>query len=391
MFSVFPRAVLGASLTLALCAPAFAQVATNPVQKSGPYQVELRVPPVGLYAGEETDLEFRISDTSKTDPVLGAPGVIRAQVKSTVTMPAMAGMPPALPKIHREGVPGDYGLVTTFPHGGTYRIALAVTPPGDTAKPFSVAFDVEVKDADSTRKAAPAPYTLTLVSNPDKPVAGQPTTLTLAVKERATGQTVNAWDLVHEQKMHLILVRDDLGAFFHEHPTLNADGTFTYTFTFPTGGKWQVFADAAPTGAGSQVTSASVTVDGAAPTRATLVPQSRPTVTEDGVTLAMQTTALPAQKTFPLTFSLKDTAGKPVTDLQPWLGAMGHLILINQDARTFVHSHPDESDPQNGKNGSLTYLARFPRPGIYRGWVQFQRAGQVQTFPFTVRATEVVK
>ena len=70
-------------------------------------------------------------------------------------------------------------------------------------------------------------------------------------------------------------------------------------------------------------------------------------------------------------------------DLQPYLGAMAHLMLLHQDGITFVHSHPDESDPANGQRGTLTFLARFPKPGIYRGWLQFQRADQVQTAAFT--------
>jgi hypothetical protein len=75
-----------------------------------------------------------------------------------------------------------------------------------------------------------------------------------------------------------------------------------------------------------------------------------------------------------------------VNDVQPYLGALGHLILVHEDGETFVHSHPDELDPKAGKDGHLAFLARFPKPGRYRGWVQIQRAGVVETGPFTVAA-----
>src|SRR4051794_674787 len=56
----------------------------NPVRTSGKYAVELRLPAEGIYAGEETDVEFRVSDTAKPDPIRGATGVIRAKVTATV-------------------------------------------------------------------------------------------------------------------------------------------------------------------------------------------------------------------------------------------------------------------------------------------------------------------
>ena len=391
MFSIAPfRAIAAfAALFIAVAPAAFAQEKTaNPIQKAGDYAVELRLPKDGLYAGEEIDLEFRVTNTAKSDPVLGAPGVIRAAVNGVITMPAMASMASAKPKIHREGVPGDYGLVTTFPHGGEYRLALSVTPPGETT-PFTVAFllNVNDEDTDGKRKRAPAPYLLEVTTDPARPVAGQPTKLSLVVRERAGGAIVKDFDIVHEQRMHLIIARNDLGAFFHEHPDLQTDGTFTHEFTFPTGGMWRVFGDAAPSGAGSQVTSATVIVDGDKVKSVPLAPTALAS-TGEGMTLTRTTAILPAKKMFSLNFTLNDAQGNPITDLQPWLGAMAHLIMIEKDAQTFVHSHPDETIPTNGKNGKLTFLARFPRPGVYKGWVQFQRDGQIKTLPFVVKTTE---
>ncbi|MBK6425711.1 MAG: hypothetical protein IPF82_05770 [Blastocatellia bacterium] len=110
----------------------------GPSVRSGKYLITLRIPAGGLFADEETDLEFRIVDASEEDPVLGFPGVIRASIDSVITMPAMMGMPKQSEVAHAEGVPGDYGIHPVFPHGGKYLLTLKVSPPAGEA--FSVEF-----------------------------------------------------------------------------------------------------------------------------------------------------------------------------------------------------------------------------------------------------------
>jgi hypothetical protein len=363
--------------------------APYPTQKVGNYAVELRVPEEGLFAEEETDVEFRVTDTSKDDPVQGAPPVVKAKVAARVTMPAMPAMPTQEPKTHSEGVPGDYGVVLYFPHGGEYQIDLTITPPDDKA--FTAAFKVPVKDASEgkNRKPKPKPYTLEVRSNPTTPRAGEPAELSLVIRSRETKQPVTEFETVHEQKLHFIIVTKDLSLFAHEHPTLGADGTFTLRYTFPVGGDYRLFADVAPRGAGSQVLMEPFKVAGAPPAETGTLQPVTLMKPAGGVKIAMLTDSgkLPVGRMMPLTFAVRDAkSNEPITDLQPWLGAMAHLILIHEDATTFVHSHPDESDPTNGHNGTLTFLARFPKPGLYKGWIQFQRKGEVQTVPFVVAA-----
>jgi len=387
---------------LVVTAPVFAQT-KNPVQKAGNYSIELRIPTEGIYAGEEIDLEFRLSDTSREDPVIGAPGIPRARVKAQVTMPAMPSMPKANPRVHAEGVPGDYGLVTTFPHGGDYQIDLTIVPPNEGEKEYNVSFNVSVKDEDPARAkrkdAAPKPYSLNLQLEPSRPVAGETVTLTISLKDNATGQIVTDYDIAHEELMHLVIVRDDLGEFFHEHPVFEDKslkdqtenkGKFTLKFAFPNGGEWHLFADTAPKNAGSQVIMAKVDVDGARGLRANLMPSvGGPLVRVGGYTLTLkQPLRLTAKEMIPITFSLVDNRGLPVNDLDLYLGSLAHLIFVERDAQTFVHSHPDESDPRNGRNGTLTFLARFPKAGTYKGWMQFKRVGILTTMPFIVRVAK---
>jgi hypothetical protein len=365
-----------------------AQAAGNPIKKSGKYSVELRVPAEGLFAQQESDLEFRVTDAGQDDPVLGAPPIVNAKVAATVTMPAMPSMPSQAPKTHSEGVAGDYGVVLYFPHGGEFLLSLRIAPPAD--QPFTVSFKLPVNDpSGKARNLRPAPYYLEVVSDPKLPTSGKETDLTIAVHRRDDNSIVKEFDIAHEMKMHFIVVASDLSFFAHTHPDLDADGKFHLRYTFPAGGTYHLFADTAPRGAGSQVLMQPLTVAGAPPTAAAPLNPNEPAVDNaQGVKVSLLTdkSKLPSGRMINLSFALTDPTGAKVMDTQPWLGAAGHLILIHEDGSTFVHSHPDESDATNGKNGTITFLARFPKAGIYRGWMQFQRAGVVHTATFVLHA-----
>lgn len=353
-------------------------------QKARHYTVDLRMPPAGLYAREETDIEFHVGDASQDDPIQGPAPVVKAKVNACVTMPTMASMPAQNPKIHSEGVPGDYGVVVFFAHGGDYKLDLTITPLND--KPFTVSFKIPVNDASAARKPQPQPFTLEVTPQPGVVSAGNPTNLTIVIRSRETRMPVTEFDTTHERKMHFVIVSQDLRSFAHEHPYLHPDGTFTLRYTFPAGGVYHLFADVAPHEAGDQILMQALSVTGPGSTSPLPVNKAGLEDRVGGVKVTLKSAEnLTANRTLPLLFTLKDEqTGAPITDLEPYLGAMAHLIMIHQDAVTYVHSHPDETDPANGKHGALTFLARFPRPGTYRVWLQFQRAGQVQTATLTV-------
>ncbi len=82
--------------------------------------------------------------------------------------------------------------------------------------------------------------------------------------------------------------------------------------------------------------------------------------------------------------------GKPVTTLLPYLGAMGHLVIISEDRSQFVHSHPHEGGEHSSGNmggPKVDFEAHFTVPGTYKGWAQFNvgtaTKEQVITVPFT--------
>jgi hypothetical protein len=341
------------------------------------YQVTLRLPPGGLYAREETQIEMRVEDTTRPDPLGGFAPVIRAAPEATIDMPEMPKMPKFVETAHAESAPGEYGIHPTFAHGGEFRLHLAVHPPNGEV--FEKVFPLVVQDADSKRKPVPPRFRLELTTGPKRPAAGEPVDLRLVVfdtqcpaeRPSCPTQAVTTFEIVHEMPMHLILVRKDLSHFAHEHPRWE-DGAFHLRHKFPAGGEYRLFADLAPRGAGGQVLMTKLKVAG---------PETRSAATESDAGVEMKTPdTLAARKSAPVEFRLHDTRG-----LEPYLGAAGHLMLIHEDAESFVHSHPaDDAAP----DGNLRFLARLPKPGLYRGWLQFQRSGKVVTYPFQVRARE---
>jgi hypothetical protein len=391
--------MLRCCLAAALAAPLLFPQDNLLTRKAGKYEVTLRPPADGLFAGEEMQIEFRIVDTSQVDPVLGPVPIVRARVASRVDMPAMPGMPKAEEVAHPEGVPGEYGIHPTFPHGGEYRLKLDVAPPaGD---PFSLEFPLNVADAPPPGKRKPGikPFRAELLL-PKSARAGEPVDLQFRIWREAVparegvparpAEIVKEFELVHERLVHLIVVRSDLGTFAHEHPeTVPSDGVFRVRYTFPTAGDYNLFLDVAPKAAGSQILLVRMKVSGKSSERFDLSKAPRTSSGRSGdLALSIETPpgGLPSGKTISLTAVLRDAKGNPVTNLEPYLGAVGHLILIHQDGATFVHSHPDERDPENGNNGSVVFLSRLPKPGLYRGWAQFQRSGQVETVDFVLEA-----
>jgi hypothetical protein len=380
-------------LFLAVCPVSFPKD-EPPTRRAGKYEVTLRLPPDGLFAEEEMEIEFRVVDTSQVDPVLGPAPIVRARIDSVIDMPSMPGMPKVEEIAHPEGVPGEYGVHPTFAHGGEFRMRLAVNPPA--GEPFAVEFPLQVQDASQARRRKPKarPYSVDLNSKPGRPRAGEPAALELRLRHRdRPREIVNNFEVVHEKLLHLLIVRDDLGFFGHEHPDIGPDGVFRINYTFPSAGNYHLFVDVAPRGAGSHVLLARLRVGGKSASRYDLAraAAARAVVKRvEGTQVELAAGgSLPIRKTTSLTFHLKDAAtGRSVTDIQPYLGAMGHLILIHQDGVTFVHSHPDERIDGVGRDGQVPFLVRFPKPGLYRGWSQFQRNGAVLTTDFILEASE---
>lgn len=356
--------------------------------KHGNYEVELLVPEEGIFAGEEIDVEFKVTDTTKPDPVEGNLGIANVEATGFVTMPSMPGMPEQKPEIHREGIPGYYGIVLYFPHGGGYQIDLELKLP--SGEKFPARFTVDVKDERPEGMAeGKKPFTLSAVDFPQHADASKPINLKLQVMNAKSGDVQKEFQIVHDKKFHLLIASEDLNWFVHEHPEMNADGTWSMPIKFPAAGKYWVYGDVAPAGKSSQllITQVNVMHGPKANWDKSLVPSMGP-VTVSGVTANLSAVdgSFPIGKNTLVEVQLTDSGGKPVLDTEPWLGAAGHMMIIHQDGQTVVHSHPkeDAETVAMSKEGKFRFMARFPKAGLYKAYAQFSHQGEIKTFGFVL-------
>lgn len=223
--------------------------------------------------------------------------------------------------------------------------------------------------------------TVTPLAGPIRP--GEPTTLRFAITD-PKGTPVRKLEVVHEKILHLLITSSDLSWFAHEHPERNAQGDLELRMTFPAPGRYTLFHDFTPPRVGMQVVPVELTVEGTPPPLVPLVVDDREAKSVDGVTARLASDApLVAGRNLGLVVSLARD-GAPVTDLEPFLGAMGHLIIVSADREHFVHSHPLEHRGRRNRGPDVRFQCRFPAAGTYKAWAQFQHAGKVLTVPFTL-------
>ena len=229
---------------------------------------------------------------------------------------------------------------------------------------------------------------------------GQPTQLTVEVRDGATGELVGDLVRTHQVWMHMIITRTDLGTFAHIHPEpTRTPGVYTVQATFPTAGEYLVHTEFRRSGQmGDVLDTHTVTVAGRHAAAASVPTRDVRSWTVHGVRISIKGDAtVGATSDLALTFTHVNAAGQntgPVTDLQPYLGAAGHVVVMRADGSTFAHRHAETFDsagrpvlalPGTRFGPHLDLHVRFDRPGAYRLWAQFELAdGTVVTAPFVL-------
>jgi hypothetical protein len=199
------------------------------------------------------------------------------------------------------------------------------------------------------------------------------------------GRPVTRYTALHGKKLHFIVARRDLTGFQHLHPVEAGGGVWSVPLTLPAAGTYRVFTDIRPVGAPRQLT---LGMDLTAPGdyRPTTPPQPERTAHVDGYTVRLAGDLAPG-RTSKLTLSVSK-AGRPVTDLQPYLQAYGHLVALRAGDLAYLHVHPD-GEPGDGTTRpgpDITFYAEVPSSGTYRLYLDFQHQGTVRTAAFTMVA-----
>ena len=243
---------------------------------------------------------------------------------------------------------------------------------------------------------ATADYALRVTTEPRAVKAGQKTKFRIAIRHPLTGEPVTQFAEVHDKLFHFFIVSRDMTQFFHEHPVLEKDGSFTIEHVIPTAGQYMLFSDFMPVGGGPQMIASPLVTAGFDGDIASSWPNLKPDTsfvkTANGVTVDLQIdpAKLIAGEEADVPIHFEDAkTGAPVKDLQRYLGAFGHAMMLSEDMTEHVHAHPAEmlegTTITEGGGPDLVFHALFPKPGNYRIWLQFQRNNVLSTVPFTVR------
>jgi hypothetical protein len=241
-------------------------------------------------------------------------------------------------------------------------------------------------------------FKLEVQTTPRVVKAGQPTRFTFVVRHPLTGAPARDFLLMHDKLFHLFVISRDMEHFAHIHPEQQADGSFTIDYTLPEPGHYMVYSDFLPSGSGAQVVATPIITAGVEPdviaARARLMPDLPWVRTADGVKVELtnEVSAFQGGEEIDLVFRFTDAkTEEPVKDLEKYLGAWGHLLILTEDMTEYVHAHPREEtqpDPNAPPTGGpeILFDALLPKPGKYRAWLQFQRGGRLSTVVFTFDA-----
>lgn len=197
-----------------------------------------------------------------------------------------------------------------------------------------------------------------------------------------SGGTVRDFEIEHERPMHLIVVRRDFEAFHHLHPRQLADGSWRAEADLSRPGSYRVFADFA-TGEQSLTLGADLSAAG----RYDPVPLAQPRAVAaagDGYEVEISRSEVAGGELTPVKFTVSRN-GKPVGELDPYLGADGHLVALREGDQAFLHTHP-HGEP--GGAGPIVFDVEYPSAGRYRLFLQFKHGGEVRTAAFTQEATD---
>jgi len=217
-------------------------------------------------------------------------------------------------------------------------------------------------------------------------------------------------DLVpdHGHLMHLFLVRwPRMDRVYHLHPDQTAPGFFAGSLPSVPGGTYRIYADIVHDSGFAETAVGEATLAQAQGQPISGDDAAGPSLPDGGYDMIWvhdKTKPITATQLNLFSFEIVGPDGKPVDDLEPYMGMGGHAEFIKTDGSVFAHVHPTGSVPMASvavaspaammamhetKPGPVvSFPYGVPTPGTYRIFVQMKRAGKVETGSFQFTASE---
>ncbi len=212
--------------------------------------------------------------------------------------------------------------------------------------------------------------------------AGQLSELRLMLKD-SDGTVIKDFETIHDERVHLVIVRNGLDTFAHLHPQIRSDGNLVVQYAFPVGGTYRLYADFQPKGKLHNTASTIVDVPGESP----LAPELQVNAPgrlrgEDWISDITLDTRANGRESI-IQFTLMDAQGQRIQNLMPYMSARGHLQIVSDDGNDYVHSHPLDHEPTTSSH-IVSFQATFQKRGIYKGWGQFRVGEAIRVVPFVI-------
>jgi hypothetical protein len=200
--------------------------------------------------------------------------------------------------------------------------------------------------------------------------------------EKKNGERIDQFEINHEKLLHLIIISRDLSYFNHVHPEYKGNGEFEIGNVFPMGGDYRLIADFKPSNASAMTKMTWLKVEGDQVQPVPVVVDDNFVKVVDGKQVLLSIDKLAAKEEITMKFTITDAVtGEPITDLEPYLGAIGHVVILSEDGEKYVHVHAEEGQ---GSGPEASFETTLPRSGIYKIWGQFQRDHQVFTVSYVI-------
>ena len=193
---------------------------------------------------------------------------------------------------------------------------------------------------------------------------------TITVSILNQGGMVPELAVTHEKLMHLILISNDLESYIHLHPEQTEEGTFVIEHSLEHT-NYQVFVDLKPVHDVYVTEPIALDPNPESHQHSTLEPFDLLVNEVDGMTVELSHEPIEAGKSVSLSFDLKNALP------EPYLGALGHVVIVDEHLSTFIHVHPQSAE-------ETIFEAYFEEAGMYKLWAEFKIEGEVRIFPFVL-------
>lgn len=186
------------------------------------------------------------------------------------------------------------------------------------------------------------------------------------------GKPVDEIKVNHEKLLHLIVVNEHLDQYYHLHPVKVGAGKFEISHELKNG-VYKAFIDIKPLKLNYEVKPLAFNVGGQqeSHSNANLKADETFIKTIDGKTVEMDVSSFKAGEPITLNFKLDKTT------LEQYLGAAGHVVILNEEADQYLHVHPvNEEEP--------IFETKFDQSGKYKIWAEFKQNGKVRVFSYVI-------